>query len=320
MDNRLSWFNNIPVLGDLPQDEAAARLREVGEEAVANRLLTPPQINRNTPAASLGVKDVWQELFPTKPYGYTGMLLGYISPQQQGPNLLHIDDVSNIPTNKATSLRGARVKISLSCLRVAEYPGGGIHQILLHCAANNQIAKKPVAAPDSEFVHFNATYRVRQGQIAPVKGYPIFIGLNVGNEGLLFKFRTINVKNERDESFLNFLHSGVFKTGLQLLSTVQPAVTPLSAMAFGIAEAIAQNRKNLSIQEGELGLDFNPGPGGTHLAEGAYIVAQGPTVQWNWSGWALNANNNLIIHKDNQLALPYNYLIFNISRYDEDLH
>lgn len=91
------------------------------------------------------------------------------------------------------------------------YPGKGVHHVLFDFYAQNQLSDKNV-----EHLHFNATYRAREGERAAILGFPIFIGLNVGSEGVAFKCFTVNVKNEQDEALLDFLNSDVFKAGLKL--------------------------------------------------------------------------------------------------------
>ncbi len=39
---------------------------------------------------------------------------------------------------------------------------------------------------------------MQEGQAAGIAGYPVFIGLNVGNQGVAFECSTINVNNEED--------------------------------------------------------------------------------------------------------------------------
>ncbi len=105
-------------------------------------------------------------------------------------------------------LKNARIRITLDRLRVASYPGGGLHRVLFDSSAQNQV---PGGAED---LHFNATLRVREGEHAAVLGVPIFVGLNVGTEGVAFRSYTVNVANEEDERLLGFLESDVFKSGL----------------------------------------------------------------------------------------------------------
>ena len=102
----------------------------------------------------------------------------------------------------------------------ASYPGGGLHRVLFDFYAQHQV---PGGAED---LHFNATFRVREGEHAAVVGFPIFIGLNVGTEGVAFRCYTVNVANEEDERLLGFLESDVFKSGLRLATTAQPAIAP----------------------------------------------------------------------------------------------
>jgi hypothetical protein len=74
---------------------------------------------------------------------------------------------------------------------VAAYPGGGTHHILFDFHAQNQVPGQV------EDLHFNAIYRVREGERAGMIGYPIFVGLNVGAQGVAFRCLSVNVKNER---------------------------------------------------------------------------------------------------------------------------
>jgi len=118
-------------------------------------------------------------------------------------------------------LKNSRIKITLDRLRVAGYPGFGKHQILFEFYAQNQLPQH------SEDQHFNITCPARDGSEVAALGYPIFVGLGVGNEGVQFRCLTINVKNEGD-AFLGFLDTDVFKSGLKLATVAQPAIAPFS--------------------------------------------------------------------------------------------
>jgi hypothetical protein len=142
--------------------------------------------------------------------------------------------------------------------------------VLFDFYAQNQVAN------DTEHLHFNTTFRARGGQQAAVVGYPIFVGLNVGSDGLAFKCLTVNVKNDEDEAFLKFLESDVFQAGLKLASTAQPAIAPLSGMALALTKSVAARNRNVPVQEFHLGLDFSSTPMGARLAKGAYLVVQVP--------------------------------------------
>ena len=171
---------------------------------------------------------------------------------------------------------------------MADYPGGGTHRVLFDFYAQNQV-------PGSvEHLHFNASCRARQGQHAGVIGYPIFVGLNVGTEGMAFRCYTVNVKNDADEAFLSFLDSDAFKAGLLLASTAQPA--------------LATRHRNVPVQEFHMGLDFSSDPMGARLAEGAYLAVQIPEsvqVVWDWSEWVYDPSTGHVVSRtDPSLLIP----------------
>ena len=204
--------------------------------------------------------------------------------------------------------------ITLDRLRVADYPGGGTHRVLFDFYAQNQV-------PGSvEHLHFNAACRARQGQHAGVIGYPIFVGLNVGTEGVAFRCYTVNVKNDADEAFLSFLDSDAFKAGLLLASTAQPAIGLLSQMAYGLTRTLATRHRNVPVQEFHMGLDFSSDPMGARLAEGAYLAVQIPEsvqVVWDWSEWVYDPSTGHVVSRtDPSLLIPYNYLVLGVARYE----
>lgn len=301
-----SWFDDTPVLGQLSPKQAAATLRQLGEEQVAQRLEESSDGEATTYRA---LKFTWP--FQDQPWQYTTHAFGYLAPDSSGQDLLPIRSIDAVQAD--LSLRHTRLKVSLDRLRVANYPGSGTHRILLHYLAHNQVAGR------AEPAHFNATFRVLEGQQAPIRGYPIFVGLNVGNEGLLLQCRTINVKNEQDSSFLDILESEVFQTGLHLASAVQPALVPLSALGLGLAKLIGKRHRNVAVQDFALGLDFSTTTMGAHLAEGNYLAVQVPeSLQriWDWDDWHYHRSSGQIVHvSDRERLIPYNYLVFGISRY-----
>ena len=195
------WFDDVPVLGNMAPEQAAAKLHEVGEEEAA----TAVEGAKGEPATYRGLGDWWP--FGDKPWQYTAHAFGYLAPDVRllpaeslrylapapsGSDMLPIRHAGNI--DAVPSLRNQRIKITLDRLRVADYPGGGTHRVLFDFYAQNQVAGDNV-----EHLHFNTTCRVHEGQQAAVLGYPIFVGLNVAGEGVSFKCFTVNVKNDDDE-------------------------------------------------------------------------------------------------------------------------
>jgi hypothetical protein len=226
MDTSL-WFNDMPVIGNLALEQAIVKLREEGEDLAAKDLektLSEKTLEeRSAFTFTLGQRQSnWP--FQDKPWQHTAHAFGYLASPPSKEELWPIYPVDTLTAHP--HLKQSRIKIALNRLRVASYPGGGTHCVLLHCNAQNQVPGKV------EQVHFQSIYRVREGEHAGVQGYPIFIGLKVGNEGLVFRCRTINVKNDRDEAFLGFLESDAFKSGLQLIATAQPALVPFSELDF----------------------------------------------------------------------------------------
>jgi hypothetical protein len=171
-----------------------------------------------------------------------------------------------------------------------------------------------------EDIHFNSTYRALEGEPVAVVGYPIFIGLNVGGDGMAFKCFTVNVRNDGDEAMLGFLESDVFKSGLKLATTLQPAIAPLSGLALGLTRAIATRHRNQAVQDFYLGLDFGGAPTGVRLAEGSYLAVQIPEALrtvWDWSEWIYSPNHGEVVHKDDHSQrIPYNYIVLGVARYD----
>jgi hypothetical protein len=304
-----SWFDDMPVIGKLPPEEAAVVLREVGDLDTADMLEMQQETTSQT-FGELGTrKSFW--LFQDRPWQHTAHAFGYLTRPPSGGEIWSIYPVDTIAANP--HLKQAHIKITLNRLRVSSYPGGGTHCVLLHFNAQNQVPGKV------EQVHFHATYRVREGERAGVQGYPIFVGLKVGNEGLVFRCRTVNVKNERDEAFLGFLASDTFKSGLKLIATAQPVIAPFSEMALALTREIAQRHRNISVQDFDLGLDFGTNPMGARLAEGAYLAVQVPESlypMWDWNEWVYQPAVGQVIKRTDGTVIPYNYLVFTISRYE----
>jgi hypothetical protein len=294
-------FADLPVVAALPADRAAAKLAELGEPVA--------------PGGGPGEESVpfgtWDFLpWKAKLWASTAHAFGYLPPAAPGAGpqaITHAGDAKPDP-----SLKGARVRVTLDRLRVAQYPGGGLHRVLFDFYARNR------TAGGAEDLHFNATYRVREGEAAGVVGYPIFVGLSVGDDGLAFRCLTVNVKNDQDESFLGFLESDTFRAGLRLVGTAQPALAPLSAMALNLTKSVAARSRNVPVQDFYLGLDFGANPLGARLAEGNYLAVQVPAAEaWDWGAWVYDPRAGQVVAAGpGREPLPYNYVVFGVSRYD----
>lgn len=255
-----------------------------------------------------GRRAPWQR--EQKLWLHTSHAFGYI-PALPGRAELPIRPLSNIRPD--FKLKRGRVNITLDRLRVRSYPGNGIHRILLHFYAQNQTEQ-------TEDLHYNTVYRIREGEEAALRGYPLFIGLSVGLVGLRLRVRTINVSNDQDEALLTCLESDAVKAGLHLAATAQPAIAPFSQIAFNLAKVIGERHRNVAVQDFDLGLDFGTSALGARLAVGSYLAVQMPQdhlTQWNWQDWFYHAGSGLVLLRgDNRRALPYNYLVFSINDHE----
>jgi hypothetical protein len=153
-----------------------------------------------------------------------------------------------------------------------------------------------------------------------VVGHPLFVGLNVGLEGVAFKCFTVNVRNDADEAFLGYLESDAFKLGLKLAMTAQPAIGLFSETALALTRTIAQRYRNVAVQNFYMGLDFSHIATRARLAEGSYLAVQIPqtlTTVWRWDEWLYDQVAGRVVNKDDPAQLiPYNYLVFSVSRYE----
>jgi hypothetical protein len=302
------WFDDLQVIGRQPAVQAAAKLREMGDmEAAAaldNRAGSAPQ-TFGLRGWLGGREPAWQ---------HTAHAFGYID-QDSGTDdrSLPIRHAGQIAADD--TLRNATIRITLDRLRAANYPGSGTHRILFDFYAQNQTRK------DVEHLHFNTTFRVREGEEAAVIGYPIFVGLRVGPDGLAFKGFTVNVKNDDDEAMLSLMESDVMRSGLKLLSTAQPALAPLTGIAVALTTAVAKRNRNVPVQDFFMGLDFSTVPTRARLREGAYVAVQIPqrtALAWDWADWVYDVGNGHIVHRDDRQALvPYNYVVVGVTRQRE---
>ncbi len=117
-----TWFDD-PVLGRLPPHDAAAKLREVGENEAAD-LLEESEHVPSFESKGPGRRGWWP--FQDKPWQHTSHAFGYLAPAAPGSHPWPIAAIGNIPADPR--LKHARLTITLSCLRAASYAGGGLYR------------------------------------------------------------------------------------------------------------------------------------------------------------------------------------------------
>ncbi len=305
-----NWFDEVPVLGKMEPAAAAHKLREIGEAEAAAELTQAKHLE----ACSRAPFMAWPWSKP-RAWQHTAHAFGYLAPASSTTNTaLPIVHASTIAPD--ATLKNGRVTITLDHLGAADYPGSGMHRVLFDFYAQNQISGAP------ESLHFNATCRVQEGEHAAVIGYPLFVGLGVGTSGATFKCFTVNVKNDHDEAFLDFLESDTVKEGLKLATTAQPAIAPFSQMALSLTKALAKRNRNVPVQDFYMGLDFSEIATHARLAVGSYLAVQIPETtrrEWNWDEWVYDRGSGRVVNKaDNAKLIPYNYVVFSVSRYEGD--
>lgn len=292
----MAWSPN-DSLGAQDAKAVINYLRNIGDDEAADRL----QAKGGT-GQSLGLS--WFD----QVYGYTGVLIGYIPATATGA-MSDIENAVTLPPDP--TLRNTRVKITLERLYVHCYPGRGQHEIICEFTGKNQ------AGGEREQMQFALTTQANDGAAASINGAPIFLGVTVGNNGIAFEGRTINVGSKGDEEFLAALSGGSFRDGLSLLTTVQPALKPFVGLASSVVGAVLKRSKNRQIHSFNLGFDFSESQTSVALRHGSFAIVQTDDHDWDWSHLAWNASSQRIVQKDTGFAIPFNYLVLKISPFED---
>lgn len=271
----------LEAIGDV---EAAARFHQLGAQSQAIKI---PYFSQ----------DHW---------AYTGAQFGFISSDAARENDLPISPATSLSADN--ELKGKAIKITLDRFYVHNYPGVGKHHIVCEFAGKNQ------AGPKSEEMRFALNTSATDRSSAALLGLPIFVDVNVGDDGLSFEGRTINVKSGGMEILVDALDSSAFKKGLSLLTTSQPVLAPFVQLAKGAVKAIEKQGENREVFAFGLGLDFSTNATSAKLRLGSYVVVQTNETQWDWQHFAYNQQSGTIISRmDASKPIPFNYLIFGVA-------
>lgn len=245
------------------------------------------------------------------PWEHTSHAFGFLGDTSGSSDLVPLQHAGSLQADR--SLVDARIDVTLERLRVAGYPGRGVHRILFDFYGRSQ------RADGADDLHFNVVVRVREGQSAAVLGVPIFLGLGVGGSGVAFRCSTVNVKNDGDEAILAILESDAMKNGLHLLETAQPAIGIVSCLAVGLTKALANRHRNVAVQDFSMGLDLGGAAPGARLRLGTYFAVQAPDeiAASCWSDWVYNRQSGLLVHKDSPgKPIGYNYVAFGVRKHE----
>lgn len=290
----MTTFSAGDSLGSMSPDDIAAYLQDIGEEEEARKILA----GASGQAASI-FNPAWSQ---------TGMVLGFIPPDKGAKKVQGISKVTG-----DSDLIGKRIKVTLDKFFVANYPGRGKHTVLFEFSGKNQVTGK------AEELSFAQRFEVNDGTGAAFTGAPIFLGLTVAKDGISFKGRTVNVKSSVDNFLLATLNSPAFKAGLTLISTVQPAIKPLSSLATAAVGAVLTRKENKQVHSFDLGLDFAGSATSARLRLGSYVVVQtDDAATWDWSQYEWNPDG-LALHPVGKPAekIDFNYVVFAVSPFSE---
>jgi len=288
-------FDSADSLGSRSPDRIGDYLTEIGSLAEAKHF------------AQSGVGG--QHFLSIKrPYTHTGMVIGFIAPNQKGDT--GIQALSSVAADE--TLPGLRIKITLDRFFVNQYPGSGEHSILCEFTGKNQVAG------EAEELTFAVRFKSRDNAGPSISGAPIFMGVVVGKDGISFKGRTVNVSNSIDEMVLATFDTPAFKNGLALLHTAQPALKPLTSLATSVVASTLQRKKNVQVHNFDLGLDFGGSSTSARLRLGSYVVVQSDgAAGWDWSKYSWSGDGMTLKSNNPSNPIDFNYMVFGVTGFSE---
>lgn len=289
-------FNPRDSLAFKSNRTIAEYLRLIGDDDAALRF-------SQTGVAGQGLKRL---LGGQDQYAYSGILMGFIPSGSKG-KALPIQSAFELDPDM--DLKGARIKITLDKFYVANFPGTGVHSILCEFTGKNQLSEA------AEEMRFAVSTSANDGSSAAISGAPIFLGVSVGQDGIAFEGRTVNVASSDDALLMDALGSDAFRNGLALLTSAQPALKPFVGLAGSVVKAIAGRNKNKQIYAFKLGLDFAGGATSARLREGSYIIVQADDGIFDWSAHTWSSDARSVIETATGKPIDFNYMVFGVSRF-----
>ena len=196
------FYQNFPLIRELSVEELAEYLSEVGDTDDSSKIYDI--------ISDMGEPDILEKSFGdyiniisgrfNKIYLSNNYTIGFYPPSNDS-DFVEIKNASIIEAESTVK----EIDIYLSRLYIKEYPGGNSHTILFDFYTENNIAE----INRKERVHFHQTFTIQNEGSAPIDGVPIFKNLNLDENGIIFKFTSINVKDEKDKEFLNSFGTSV---------------------------------------------------------------------------------------------------------------
>ncbi|RIK94015.1 hypothetical protein FSY45_19920 [Comamonas sp. Z1] len=289
-------FSAADSLGSRPHSDIAQYLLDIGATEQA-----APYLSGAVEAQGMGM--------PAQAYKPTGMVVGFIEATGNAGSEVAIAPAASLRADH--DLIGKRIKITLDRFYVESYPGLGEHTVVCEFNGKNQVT------PEAEALKFATQLRVRDKSAAAVMNAPVFLGLTVPPDGLAFEGRTYNIRSAGSDAILETLDSAVFRAGLSLLNTAQPALKPFVSLATGTMKLLANSGKNAQVHSFSLGLDFAERQTSISLRRGTYVVVQTDESDWDWSNytWDLHAMRLNDRRLEPQNSIGYNYTAIGVSHF-----
>src|SRR5262245_15960788 len=142
----MGTLSDVQTLAERPLEDQIRILRSLGDDRIADELEH---------------KTKTRALFGLKPWQHSSHRIGFIAPSS-GPTPKQLPILSAADLTPDTSLIGTALDIKLDRLCVVDYPGGGIHEVLVTFDA--------VHGTEAESLTFNQAYQVPEGDNASVAG------------------------------------------------------------------------------------------------------------------------------------------------------
>lgn len=289
----MSAFDEQLSLGYQSDEDIAAFLEHLGDDEGAKQF-------RDAVTRGQGMSDWFSPAWKQTSHVY-----GFIEAGDAASGPVAIQAASSIQAD--STLIGKPIKVTLDTFQVHKYPGSGPHEVLFDFQGRNQ------AGDESQDLQFASVLKASDGARAAVNGMPVFTGLTVPPDGLAFKASTVLIANGGDQAIIDVLQSTVFKNGLKLLGTVQPALPQLVALAGGVTQNLIKREFNKQVQGFDLGLDFSSSRTSARLRRGSYVVVQVPgESSWRWDDWMFDTDRQALVDASGKIA-PHNVIIFAVS-------
>jgi len=301
------------LFSELKLSDAISILSEIGDTESAFQL--DNLVKQNPKNADITIAETadnqFDQVWKIKEHAY-----GFLDMNNIKDNKIPLLNALTMPSD--VSLKGKRINIRVGNIYVERYPGlfGGEHEVLFEFSAKHSPDSKDA---EDEDIKYTQKYTLRNGGGSGKSGLSVLKGLRVPKNGIDFYLNTIYIANKSEEKIVKFLNSGIFNSGLELISSVNPVIKQVAGYATGITKYLVDEKKNNVIQEIGLGFDFSGNPEVASLKSGTYVAIQTIRDDFKWSNWYYDTDSSLFKPYDGSSErLPFNHITFVISEFEDE--